>query len=418
MSPTAAQKTIVILSTLDTKGREAEFIREELKTLGAKALLMDLGVMEEPEVKPDISTDDVAKAGGSSLAQLRQSANRQSASPILIAGAIKLLREKIKQQEVHAVLSLGGTQGTSNCAQVLQALDYGFPKIMVSTVASGDTKPYVGIKDITMMFAVSDILGLNPFSRKILANAAGAAYGMAIVGRKMEMPKSVKGVIGMTNLGVLTHGAMQAIREFNAAGYEVITFHAIGAGGLAMEQMMKEGIITGVFDYALGEIADEVFDGLRAANKERLTVAGKLGLPQVVCPGGAEHVGVLLHEPNTVPAKYAQHTYTFHNPYVFVPRLTADEIRKLAEVITDRLQYSKKDTVFLIPTQGVSRYSVPGGVLQDKASDAAFFSTLKAKMPATITVREMDYGAEDPAFVSAAVATLIGLMEAAKKRAA
>jgi uncharacterized protein (UPF0261 family) len=411
-------KTVAILTTLDTKGREADFIREELKALGAKTLLMDIGVMQEPEIAADVGTDEVAKAGGSSLSEIRSKATRQGASPILIAGAIKILREKIKNNEVHAVLSLGGTQGTSNCAQVLQALEYGFPKIMVSTVASGDTKPYVGIKDVTMMFAVSDILGLNPFSRKILANAAGAAFGMAQIERKIEMPKDVKGVIGMTNLGVLTQGAMQAIREFNQAGYEVITFHAIGAGGLAMEQMMKEGIIHGVFDYALGEIADEVFDGLRAANKERLTVAGKLGLPQVICPGGAEHIGVLLHEPNTVPKKYALHKYTFHNPYVFVPRLTSDEVKVLAENITNRLQYSKKDTVFMIPTQGVSRYSVPGSELVDKESDAAFFSTLKATMPKSIIVREMDKGAEDPEFVSAAVNTLIGLMENSRKPAA
>lgn len=405
-------KCIAILATMDTKGAESDFMRQEIEALGGRALLMDIGVVGEVAVPVDVTNDEVARAGGSSIAAILENPTRQDAAPILIAGATKLLLDRVHADEIQAVIALGGTQGTGNCSQVLQALPYGFPKIMLSTVASGDTAPFVDIKDITMMFSVSDILGLNAFSRKILANTAAGAWGMAQVERGLDVGEGVKGVIGMTNLGVLTNGALHAIDLFHEAGYEVITFHAIGAGGRAMEQMMKEGIITGVFDYAMGEIADEVYGGLRAANETRLTVAGKLGLPQVIVPGGAEHLGILLHEPNTIPDEYAQHQYVFHNPFVFVPRMRAGgEIEKIATTITDRLKHTTKDAVFMIPTRGVCRYSVEGGELVDRESDAAFFETLKGTMPAAVEVRELDHGAEDPEFVEAAVAALIGLIE-------
>ena len=403
---------IAILATMDTKGAESDFMRQEIETLGGKAILIDLGVVGEVRIPVDISIHEVARAGGSSIQKILEHPTRQDAAPILIAGAAKILNAMIAKGEVHALVALGGTQGTSNCSQVMQALPYGFPKVMLSTVASGDTAPFVDIKDITMMFSVGDILGLNPFSRKILANAAGAALGMARIDRTIAPEEGCKGVVGITNLGVLTSGAMHAIDLFHAAGYEAITFHAIGAGGRAMEQMMKEGIITAVFDYALGEIADEVFDGLRAGNEERLTVAGKLGLPQVICPGGAEHIGLLLHVPNEVPTRYVDHAYVFHNPYIFAPRMNVEEIKQIGKAITSRLQYSQTKTVFMIPTRGVSRYSVDGGDLVDRESDEAFFDVLRTTMPASVELRELDLGAEDPAFVEAAVSTLIDLIEA------
>lgn len=404
-------KTIAILATLDTKGAEVEFLRQEIEALGSKALLIDIGVIGEPEVEPDVTRDQVIEAGGSTSDAVLASPTREDASPILIRGSTTLILAGIQADDIHALLSLGGTQGTSNCTQVMQALPYGFPKIMLSTVASGDTSPFVGIKDITMMFSVSDILGLNVFSRKILANAAGAAMGMAQVSRGLETGiQSDKPLIGLTNLGVLTEGAMHAIDRFHEKGYEVIPFHAVGSGGRAMEQMMKDGIIGAVFDYALGEIADEVFDGLRAGNEERLTVAASLGLPQVICPGGAEHIGLLLDTPNEVPEKYADHKYVFHNPIVFAPRLNSEEIVKVAETICARLASAKSNTIFMIPKGGVSRYSIAGGELREEKSDEAFFEALRSGLPKTIDLREMPDGAEDDAFVDAAVDALIGLI--------
>ncbi len=403
-------KVIAILATLDTKAAEAGLMREEIETLGGEALIIDIGVVGKPGFEADISRSEVIAKGGGSLEELLVKPSRELSGPFVTEGAKKTLIELIAKDAIHGVVTLGGTQGTSTCAPVLQALPYGFPKVMLSTAASGDVGPFVGIKDITMMFAVSDILGLNVFSRKIIANAAAAAYGMSLVERSITKSEA-KGVIGMSNLGVLTKGAMHAIELFEAAGYEVITFHAIGAGGEAMEQMMREGIITAVFDYALGEIADATFGVLRASGPDRLTVAGKLGLPQVICPGGSEHLGILVQQPSQVPAGYENHIITWHSPYVFVPRVNAEEQHKIAINIGERLQSSTKNTVFLMPLNGVSSYSAKGGELYSPELDEAYWESLQQTLPKTIKVEALDNNAEDPEFVEYAVKTLINLIE-------
>ncbi len=403
--------TIAVLATLDTKGLEAAYLRKRIEAGGAEALLIDVGVVGEPGTPPDVTREAVAAAGGTPLAQLLEGPTRQKASPVMIAGATKLLNELIAADEIDGVLGLGGTQGTSNGTAVMQALPYGFPKIMVSTVASGDTSAFVGIKDVTMMFSVSDILGLNPLTKKILANAAAAAVGMARCGVELERSTSTKPVIGMTNLGVLTEGAMHALRCFEARGYDVIVFHAIGAGGNAMEQMMKDGIIGAVFDYALGEIADEVFDGLRAGGDTRLTVASELGLPQVLTPGGADHGGFLVPE-NTVPERWKDHAVVFHNPIILAPRMDADDMRAIARETAKRLAGAERDTCFLVPTRSFSRYGIEGGPLRDPAADAAFTDELRKHLPASVELIEVDANAEDPFFVEACIERLCAMIEA------
>lgn len=403
-------KTIALLVTLDTKHQEAGFLVDQVKANGHTPLLFDIGVVGKAGIQADYTREAVAKAGGSDLATLLHNPTREAAGPIMVLGCINILKEKIANDEVHAVLGLGGTQGTSSCCDVMQALPYGLPKIMVSTVASGDTSSFVGIKDITMMFSVSDILKLNPFTRKILANAAAAACGMAMSDTKFKMEKGDKPLIGMSNLGILTNGAIEALKYFEERGYEVIVFHAIGAGGDAMEQMMKEGIIGAVFDYAMGEIADGVWNVLRGGGPDRLTVAGKLGLPQVLCPGGAEHLGILV-PPNEVPDEWKDHKIVFHSPVVFVPRLNATEILRVADSIIEKLQHTTDKAYFMMPLKGVGRYSIPGGVLEDPESDAAFFNRLREGLPKNIEIVERDTHAEDPAFVRECVDRLIELIE-------
>ena len=403
-------KTIALLVTLDTKDQEAEFLKQQIEAKGHQALLLDIGVVGIAGIQADVDRSTVIATGGGDLGEILEKPTRERANPFVVKGCVRILSEKIEQDQVHAVLGLGGTQGTSTCCDIMQALPYGFPKIMVSTIASGDTSGFVGIKDITMMFSVSDILKLNPFTRKILANAAAAACGMAEVEDKFIMEKRDKPLIGMSNLGVLTSGAMKAIQYIEEAGYEVIVFHAVGSGGRAMEQMMKEGIIGAVFDYAMGEIADDVWKVLRAGGPERLTVAGKLGLPQVLVPGGAEHLGILV-PPNEVPEEYKDHKIVFHSPVVFVPRLNVEEIQRVADDICQRLQHTKDKAYFMIPGLGVGRYSYPGGVLEDKESDRAFFDRLKAGLPKNIEVIERELTAEDPVFVKECVDKLIELIE-------
>lgn len=403
--------TIAVLATLDTKGHEAAYLREQLRYLGSDALVVDVGVLGTPQCVADLSREQVAAAGGTALATLQQHPTREASTPVMAAGAAALLGERVAQGRLHGAIGLGGLQGTALCSRVLRTLPYGFPKVMVSTVASGDVGAYVDVKDVTMMFSVADLLGVNVFTRRLLANAAGAAHGMAQVDVPIVPPRGQKPLIGMSNLGVLTTGAQLALELFAQRGYEVLVFHAVGSGGRAMEQMMRQGILGAVFDYAMGEITDELFAGLRAGGPERLTVAGSLGLPQVLCPGGVEHVGVLV-PPNTVPDRWRDHRHVFHSPVVLAPRLQADEMQKVAREIGRRLQHTRGNAVLMLPKDGTGRYAMPGGPLRDPAGDAAFFAELKNAVPKSIPIVERDRHAEDPAFVRECVDRLLALVEA------
>jgi uncharacterized protein (UPF0261 family) len=292
----------------------------------------------------------------------------------------------------------------------MQELPYGFPKIMVSTMASGDTSSYVGIKDITMMFSVSDILGVNPLLRQILSNAAGAAVGMAGAATGAAV-QSDRPVVGITNLGVLTSGTMRAMARLDELGYESIVFHAVGSGGRAMEQLMRDGMIDAVFDYALGDLSDALLGGLRAADEHRLTVATELGIPQVIVPGGVDHIGVMLDEPNVVPAAYQGRTYTFHNPSILVPRTSGEELTRVAQVIGERLTGIGDQAIFMMPLGGVSSYSVDGGALVDRQADSVFWAALRDSLPDGLRIIEVEAGAEDPAFVDLAIDELVALIE-------
>jgi uncharacterized protein (UPF0261 family) len=402
-------KSVVVLSTLDTKGRETAFLKDQIEKAGCRAVLADMGVVGTPTIKADLSREQLAEAGGTPLGRLLDGATREKASPVMIRGAAKLIGEMVARGEAHAVIGLGGTQGTSSATGVMQQLPYGLPKLMVSTCAAGDTSAFVGIKDIMMMFSVSDILGLNPFMRMVLANAAAAAAGMAQVERASIA--GTRPLIGMTNLGVLTKGAEVAVEYLESKGYEVILFHAVGAGGRAMEQMMREGLIKGVFDYAMGEISDELHHALRAGGAERLTVAGKLGLPQVLVPGGSEHIGLFLSEEHVLPEKYKNHRNTFHSPIIAAPRLNPDELVEVAKEIGKRLQHTRGNAVFMIPLRGTSRYGVEGGPLHDPESDKVYFAAIKESLPKTIEVVERDLGPEDPEFVRECCDRLMAMIE-------
>jgi uncharacterized protein (UPF0261 family) len=404
------QKTVVVLSTLDTKGQETGYLKSRIELCGARPLIMDMGVLGSATIPADLPREKVAEAGGSALAALIESPSRETAAPVMIRGATRLVLDLIEKEQAHAVLGIGGTQGTSNCCEVMKSLPFGFPKLMVSTCAAGDTSTFIGVKDIAMMFSVSDILGLNPFMRKVLANASAAACGMANQEPLESDPMGTRPVVGITNLGVLTQGTMIARDYFERQGFEVIIFHAVGAGGRAMEQMIQDGLIHAVFDYALGDVADEVFGALRAGGPDRLTTAGRLGIPQVICPGGTEHIGIFLKQPLTLPKEYSAHQNVFHSPVIAAPRLKNDELIRVAQEIGRRLQSTKRNAVFMIPLRGVSRYSIPGGPLHNTAGDQVYFDALRANLPDSVEVVDVDAAAEDELFVHACCDRLVKML--------
>jgi uncharacterized protein (UPF0261 family) len=404
-------KTIVILATLDTKGVEAQYLREQIEQLGDKALVVDTGVVGTPATRADVTREEVAQAGGIPLAKILENPNREVAAPVMADGATKIVTQLAAEGKIHGIVSMGGTQGTTLSTKVMRALPYGFPKVMVSTMASGNVAPWVDIKDVTMMFSVTDILGLNPVTRKILANAAGAVSGMSNV--DVELEQGDKPLVAVTTVGITTQGAMQAVEALEGAGSETIVFHAIGPGGRAMEQMMKEGIVGAVLDYSTIEVSNEMHHALLAGGPERLTTAGKLGLPQVICPGALEVL--VFNEPETVPARYQGRTLIRHSPQITDLRLNAEEMAEVGREMAQRLQYTRQDAIFMIPTAGYDSYAVAGMGFHDPQADAAFVAELKANLPKTIRVIERQTHIEDPAFATEAAELLISLIEARQK---
>jgi uncharacterized protein (UPF0261 family) len=400
-------KTIVVLATLDTKGKEADYLRRQIESFGDNALLVDVGVVGSPATRADIPREEVAEAGGTSLKMLLENPSREIAAPVMADGALKIVTGLQREGTVQGIVSMGGTQGTTLATKVMRALPYGFPKVMVSTMASGNVAPWVDIKDIAMLFSVTDILGLNPVSRKILANAAGAVCGMANVG--VELVRGERPLVAVTTVGITTQGAMKAVEVLEKAGYETIVFHAIGPGGRAMEQMMKEGIIGAVLDYSTIEVSNEMYHALLAGGEERLTTAGKLGLPQVLCPGAIEVL--VFNEPETVPEKYRDRVLIRHSPQITDLRLDRGEMGEVGREVARRLQWTQKDAVFMIPTAGYDSYAVAGMGFFDPQADSAFVETLKADLPPQIQVIERDTHIEDPAFATEAANNLIKLIE-------
>jgi len=400
-------KTIVVLATLDTKGKEAQYLREQIEAMGERALVVDVGVINRPTAKADVTREQVAEAGGVPLSQLLEKPDREVAAPVMAEGATRIVSALVANGEVHGIVSMGGTQGTTLATKVMRALPYGFPKVMVSTMASGNVAPWVDIKDITMMFSVTDIFGLNPLTRKILANAAAAVVGMA--NSPVNMQQAARPLVGITTVGITTIGAMKAKEVLEQAGYETIVFHAIGPGGRAMEQLMREGVIGAVLDYSIIEVTNEMFHALLAGGPDRLTTAGKLGIPQVICPGAVEVL--VFNEPETVPAKYQGRTLIRHSPQITDVRLNGDEMAEVGREIARRLQHTKAEAVFMIPTAGYDSYAVAGGGFHDPAADARFVEQLKAGLPQNIRVVERDTHIDDPAFATEAAQTLIALIE-------
>lgn len=400
-------KTIIILATLDTKGIEAQYMRDQIEKLGEGALVVDVGVVGQPATKADITRQEVAEAGGTPLITLLEKPDREVAAPIMADGATKIITKLVEGGNVHGIVSMGGTQGTTLATKVMRALPYGFPKVMVSTMASSNVAPWVDIKDITMMFSVTDILGLNPVMRTILANAAGAAVGMALATVPMESTE--RPLVGVTTVGITTQGAMKAIEVLEAAGYETIVFHAVGTGGRAMEQLMEEGVIGAVLDYSTIEVSNEMFDALLAGGEKRLTTAGRLGLPQVLAPGAIEVL--VFNEPETVPPPFNTRTLIRHSPQITDVRLNGEEMARVGKEIAKRLKHTADEVVFIIPTAGYDSYAVEGEGFYDPEADQAFVDALKANLPENIKVIERNTHIDDPVFATEAANLLIELIE-------
>lgn len=398
-------KTVLLIGTLDTKGQEYVFVRHLIQARGVETLVMDLGTAGEPPFRADITAEQVATRGGSSLGAIRQRGDRGEAVDVMLAGARALTREAFAAGRFHGVLGLGGGGGTAMITAAMRELPVGVPKVMVSTMASGNTAPYVDVKDITMMYSVVDIAGLNPLSRRILANAAGAMVGM--VNTELA-PSADRPMIAATMFGVTTPCVTAARERLEAAGYEVLVFHATGSGGRAMEGLIDDGWFAGVLDVTTTEWADEVVGGVLTAGPDRLSAAARKGIPQVVSVGALDMVN--FGSPETMSAPLRDRRLYRHNPSVTLMRTTADECREIGRRVAAQLNRATGPVVVLLPARGVSMIDREGQPFHDPLADAALFEALRDGLREDIRVRELDAHINDPEFAHALADELLALL--------
>lgn len=403
-------KVVAIIGTLDTKGAEYAFLKKAIEKAGAATLVIDTGVMG-PAFKPDIAAEEVARAGGADLAALVAKNDRGEAVAVMSRGAAATVARLAQEGKINGVIAMGGGGGTTIGSTAMQALPVGFPKLIVSTVASGDTSAYVGVKDIAMMPSVVDVSGINRLSAEIITNAAGAIAGMVNVERPVST--SEKPLVAATMFGVTTACVTKAREVIEAAGYEVLVFHAVGTGGRTMEELARAGFIVGVLDITTTELADELAGGVLTAGPNRLEAAGEVGIPQVVSVGALDMVN--FGAPDTVPSRYADRTFYQHNPLVTLMRTTAAENAELGTIIGKKLSRAKGPTVLVIPKKGVSAIDVEGKPFHDPAADAALFDALRKNVGKNVTVVERDADINDPAFATEAANLLLGLIAAKAK---
>ena len=390
--------TVVLLGTLDTKGAEYAFLRDRVRAANCDVILVDAGVMSASS-GADVSADEVALAGGADRAALAAAGDRGPAVAAMTRGATAVVRRLFHEGRLDGILGLGGSGGSSLISSAMQVLPIGVPKLIVSTMASGDTRPYVGASDIAMMYSVVDIAGINEISERILSNAAAAMAGMATAAAAFTPTAAAKPLIGATMFGVTTPCVTAARELLEERGYEVLVFHATGAGGRSMEALMQAGFITGSLDITTTELADELVGGVLSAGPDRLEMAGSLGIPQVVSLGALDMVNFGPKE--TVPAQFRDRNLYVHNATVTLMRTTEEECAELGRIIARKLNPATGPLTVFIPLGGVSMIDVPGGPFHDAAADAALIRELKAGLRPDVEVVESAADINDPAFARA-----------------
>ena len=408
--------TIAVLGTLDTKGAEHAFIADLIRQHGHQVLLIDVGTGGPPQIAPDISREEVAAAAGVDLQNLMRRADRGECVTAMTIAAPKLVERLYREGRIQGIITLGGGGGTAIGSAAMRALPIGFPKLIVSTMASGNTAHYVGIKDITMMPSIVDVNGLNRISRTIFASAAGAICGMVSAKTGAE---STKPIIVASMFGNTTSCINAAIPLLEQAGFEVLVFHATGAGGRTMESLIESGMVAGVLDITTTELADELVGGVLTAGPDRVNAAGRAGIPAIVVPGCMDMVN--FGEPCSVPAKFSGRKFYHHNPQITLMRTTPEECRTLGTMLAEKVNAYRSLVTVLIPRKGVSIISASGGPFFDAAADAALFDALTDNLRPEVKVISMDCEINDQEFAEACVHALLenirrglGSMTAAK----
>jgi uncharacterized protein (UPF0261 family) len=403
-------KRVAIIGTLDTKGAEFAYLRDQIRSYGVETLVVDVGVVGEPLFPPDITSAAVARAAGADLDQLRAARDRGAAMAAMAHGAAALIQQLHTSGEIAAMIGMGGSGGSSVIAAAMRALPLAVPKLLVSTLAAGDTRPYVGGRNVTMMPSIVDVAGLNRVSRQIFSHAAAAIAGMvrANVDAAADRP-----ILAASMFGNTTPCVDRARAALDAAGYEVLVFHATGTGGQTMESLIQDGVVAGVLDVTTTEWADEIAGGILSAGPARLDAAGAAGIPQLIAPGCLDMVN--FGPRATMPPHYHDRLLYEWNPTVTLMRTTVEENARLGQIFAEKLNAARGPTKVLIPLRGFSMLDSPGERFWNPAADAMFRETLRANLGPAIAVEELDANINDPQFADRAVELLLGMLDVSNR---
>jgi uncharacterized protein (UPF0261 family) len=399
---------VFVVATLDTKGREAAYVRDVLTEHGVSAKLLDAGSLAAPVVAADVDRHEVFAAAGEDVDKLAAAGDRGAAVSAAARAAAAWIARAHAEGRVAGVIALGGSAGTTIGSAAMRALPIGMPKLMASTLASGQVRHYVGDKDILMLNSIVDVAGLNRVTRTVLGEAARAMAGMVKFGR--HDAASDRPLVAATMFGVTTPCVEAAKAVLERAGYEVLVFHATGSGGQAMESLVRDGLIAGVLDITTTELADELVGGVLSAGPERLTAAAQCGVPQVVSVGATDMVN--FHAPETVPEKFRGRTFYRHNPSVTLMRTTTEECARIGAEIGRKLSAAVGGVSVLLPRRGVSAIDRQGQPFDDPQAREALVAALRASGPG-LDIRELDCHINDGEFARALAARLLELMGAA-----
>lgn len=396
---------IAVLGTLDTKGTEHAFLAECIRRRGHDVLLIDVGTGGPPQIAADISREDVAAAGGLDLVALTTRGDRGECVAAMSTAAPRLLSQLQQSGRIAGAVSLGGGGGTAIASAAMRVLPLCFPKLIVSTLAVGNTAPYIGESDLMLMPSIVDIAGLNRISRTVIRRAAGAICGMVESTRESDDTDATRPLVVASMFGNTTQCVGIAKELIEQAGYEVLTFHATGAGGRMMEATIAGGFVAGVLDITTTEWADELVGGALSAGPHRLEAAGRAGVPAVVVPGCLDMVN--FGAPDTVPKRFAGRQFYAHNPQVTLMRTSADECAALGRILAEKLNAYTGPVTVLLPLRGLSIIGAPGGPFHDPHADAALFAELKSALHPHIQVREFDLDINAPPFASSCSEALL-----------
>lgn len=403
-------KTIAVAGTFDTKGREYRYVKGLIEELGLNAYMIHTGVFQ-PEFEPDISNQEIARASGHDIDELARRKDRALATRVLAEGMERLIPKLYKEGKFDGILSFGGSGGTALVTPAMRALPIGVPKIMVSTMASGNVEQYVGTSDIVMMPSIVDVAGLNSISCTIFRNAVTAMAGMILLGESLKTEKrEEKPLVAATMFGVTTPCVSMAKDVLERNGYEVLVFHATGTGGKTMEKLISEGYFQGVLDLTTTEWCDQVVGGVLAAGPDRCSAAVKQGIPLVISTGALDMVNFGPEE--TVLPRFRERKLYRHNPSVTLMRTTVKENIEIAGKLAEKLNLVTGKAALLLPLLGISAIDAEGQPFYGPDEDLALFGELKAKIAnPSVEIIEIAAHINDEKFAVAAANKLIQLMK-------